>query len=165
MPRPQFIICSQSTAIDQDSNSLSIFNVMEGISIHLGNEHPQQAEDFKPGNVLNTLNFRVVAVWMREENDSPKDEYDYEFYIHPPGEAEKEMSKGTFHFTSVFQRFQMHVFRDRPWQASGMLKVICKIRKRATEANKKHPQQTYQQEYAFPVTVNDHRKEPNPELN
>lgn len=164
MPRPQFIICSQSTAIDQDSNALSIFNVMEGVNIHLGNE-PEPDPDFKPGHVLSSLNFRVVAVWMREDGDSPKDEYDYEFYIHPPGEEEKEMSKGTFHFTSLFQRFQMHVFRDKPWKASGLLRVICKIRKRSTEANKKWPHQTHQQEYLFPVTVSDHRKEPNPELN
>ncbi len=165
MPRPQFIICSESSSVDQEANRLSIFNVMDGIAVFIGDGDKQspQRPDINPVTALNSLNFRVLAVWMRiDPDDNPKDEYDYEFLIDAPGEQEKQMGSGTFRFTSPVYRLQMHVFRDRPWKETGIVKIICRISKRPDESQKKWQQRSYQQEYWFQVTVNHVQKDEAP---
>lgn len=157
MPRPQFIICAESSSVDQEANRLSIFNVMDGIAVFIsdGDSTSPQRPDINPVTALNSLNFRVLAVWMRiDSDDSPKDEYEYEFLIDAPGEEQKPMGSGVFRFDSPVYRLQMHVFRDRPWKETGIVKITSKIKKRATEENRKWPQRSYQQEYWFQVTVN-----------
>lgn len=162
MPRSQFIICSESSSVDQEANRLSIFNVMDGISIFIrdGDSLSPKQLEINPLHAINTLNFRVIAVWMRlDPQDSPKDEYEYEFLINAPGEPEKQMGSGTFQFTSPIYRLQILVFRDRPWAANGMVKVCSKIRKRSQSGQKQWANQTFQQEYWFPVTVDHVQKE------
>ena len=164
MPRPQFIVCAESSAVDQEANRLSIFNVMDGITVFIsdGNSHSTVRPEINPVTALNSLNFRVIAVWMRiDPDDSPKDEYDYEFTLNAPGEPEKQISAGTFQFSSPMYRLQLLVFRDKPWTETGMVKIVSKICKRSSDEKKRKWQnQSYQQEYWFPITVNHVQKEP-----
>ena len=163
MPRPQFIICAESSSVDQEMNRLSIFNVVDGVTIIVrdGDSDAPSQPEFNPLIALNSLNFRVIAVWMRGEDDDPKHEYNYEFWIEPPGEPETQIGEGTFKFTTPVYRIQLHVLRGNPWLQTGNVKVTSKIR-RHVEADRKHRQQVYHQDFWFPVTVSHVRKDEPP---
>jgi hypothetical protein len=65
MPIPLYILCAESSAIDAQRNSLSVFNVIEQIQLVKIEEGAQAL----PPGARPVPTVRIIAVWGREEND------------------------------------------------------------------------------------------------
>lgn len=128
MPRPLYIVCSESAAVDQDSNRVSLFNVVEGLEVTLQTIPSEQRLTF-----VKTLGFRGIAVWMRSEDDDPEDDYEFELAARAPGDTEENVfADGKFKFTKRNHRFNVHIGVHKPWTESGMFVFISRIRKVGT---------------------------------
>ena len=82
MARPAYMVFSQSGAVDQATNSISFFNVIEGIE---GRAH-MDGQPVPPGASLG-LNARLAAVWMKEEGDTPDVSFDGDITCTAPSGA------------------------------------------------------------------------------
>jgi len=127
MPKPVYIICSQSGTVDQATNLVSLFHVVESLYVR-----PETPEYPTP-----SLTFRTTAVWMRAERDGPDDEYESEFLLHLPGQQPESPPgfTGRFRFTQYFHRLVLDLTLVRSPDAGGIrfstpgiLRVECRIR-------------------------------------
>lgn len=126
MPHKHYIVCSQSASVDQDTNAISLFHVLDGFDVFLGVTKPPEG---MRGDPLEAIRIRCVAVWMRLPDESPKEVFDYQLIVEAPGEPEIIISEGEFTFPKAFHRFQAGITRSKPWTVGGMVKFIAQIRK------------------------------------
>lgn len=128
MPRPLYIVCSESAAIDQDTNRASLFNVVEGLQVTVVPKPSGEGVAF-----VKTLDFRGIAVWMRNEDDDPEDEYEFELAARAPGDADENVfGDGKFKFTKRLHRFNVLIGVHKPWTESGMFVFTSRIRRVGT---------------------------------
>src|SRR5215831_11683652 len=78
MPRPAYIVCSQLGSIDQYTNSISCFNIVEGLGAIAAPDGPDgqpatRGETFPP--------IRIVATWLRDEDESPDQTFESEIWV------------------------------------------------------------------------------------
>ena len=92
MARAAYIVFSQSGSIDEATNGISFFNVIEGVE----GSTPIEGEKVPPGTSLG-LKARLVATWMKEEGDTPDVKYEGEIICTSP--------KGTPIFAGEFPAF------------------------------------------------------------
>ena len=71
MPKPVYIICSESGSEDKTTSLVSHFKVLEQIEIR---EPPKPPEGGTI--VIGPLNFQMVAVWTAAEGDDPDQKYE-----------------------------------------------------------------------------------------
>lgn len=128
MLRPVYIIASQSTAEDKLTNLMSLFSVFESVEFHaepISGNHPMPAQQF-----------RVVAVWMREEGDEAI-EFEQQFRFHRPGLGIEEVSApAQFRFESPerwLHRFMLICNSFPPVSASGIFEVESRVRRVGSE--------------------------------
>ena len=76
MPKPVYIICSESGAEDKLTSMLSYFNIVE--SLILTTPPPGQVRPFR---------FRVFGVWSREDGDEVTQDYETQFVVFMPPEG------------------------------------------------------------------------------
>jgi hypothetical protein len=125
MPKPAFIICSESGSEDRVTGLVSLFKVIERIELH---ERPD-SEEGRP-IVLNPLPFQVVAVWALSEDENADQEYEFEHKLTLPSGKEATLQSGTFFFERgrPRHRFTVIVNGFMP-QDAGLLRVENRIRK------------------------------------
>jgi hypothetical protein len=127
MPRPVYILCSESGSEDAQTRLLSHFNTIERIRIA-----PLPAEIVQPGKPIPipSVALRATAVWMSNEEDSPEQEYEYQmaFYLPPDGE-EQLVLEGRFFFDADKPLYRMVVLGMwPPFRAPGVLRIESRIR-------------------------------------
>lgn len=149
MPRPLFVICAQSSAIDQNTNLLSLFQILDGYQVHI-KKADAPAPTLAVGPQPHQLGFVGIAVWRRTDADSPDDSYEYEILTQSPDEDEEQIrNTGTFKFTTRHQRFQVFIHITKPWTRSGVFVFSSRIRKVGSS-------DWIRQDYQIPVDVTEH---------
>jgi hypothetical protein len=94
MPKPVYILCSESGSEDKATSLVSHFNVIEQIELR---EFPKPPEGFPP--MVQPLSMQITAVWMRAEGDDPDQEYEFKITIFlPPDGKELPAGAGTVLF-------------------------------------------------------------------
>jgi hypothetical protein len=131
MPRPVFIACAQIATQDRDTTLLSLTNVIEQIAVswHL------QTDKGKPIKMIHMVTFSAVAVWGKEEGDTPDTEYEAEMVIRYAG-IDRANKLPNFRFDPVedaLHRFVTHVTMEPP-ETSGTVLAECRVRELGTEA-------------------------------
>jgi hypothetical protein len=130
MPKPIFIVCSESGSADKYSNDVSIFNVLETLvfSSPATNESGRVARDID--------HVRITALWRADE-DSSNGEYYHEFLIRIPGREDIKVAGSAFLFRRNNHRFICDAFLPRgdcaPQETCDML-FISRIRSVGEEA-------------------------------
>jgi hypothetical protein len=119
------MICSESGAEDAGTRLVSIFNVIEKVQVPRTPEPPPGAAVA----VLRALPFRVLSVWMRTEEDTPGEPYEFQVALRHPGQAEAAVvARGHFAFIDLLSRVVLAgPFPLGP--ATGILWVECRIRR------------------------------------
>src|SRR5947209_8718216 len=75
MARPRYMICSEGQSVDQLTSLASHFNIIEKLTAVAGSE-------VAPGAVqTGSIKVWLAAVWMREEDDQPEDDFEFELSI------------------------------------------------------------------------------------
>lgn len=124
MPSPVYILCSQAGVEDKTTRLLSHFNVLERISVAIA--RPQERDAVR--QPLLHYFFRLVAVWLREEDDQEMVTYEAEIAIRPPVGDETIIGKTEFTFgQGKFHR----LYLNAPFPESitpGLLRMECRIR-------------------------------------
>lgn len=126
MPRPVYIICSESGAVDGATNLVSHFSVLEQISFRRRPDE-EKLEDRPPA----LFKCRVVAVWLKTEDDVVGRDYESQIVLVSPPEG-KETIVGQQHFTFAsdkwLQRFIADLVGPFPATGSGTLWIKHRIR-------------------------------------
>ena len=131
MPRAVYILCSESGAVDRYTGLVSHFHVYETAQV-IEEERPVVTEGpserrGQPMEVLTTI--RVTAVWMRNEDDDPHQEYEHRLVIYLPGDEDGDVvGEGTFVFSRPLHRFAA-TLHAKPFSRSGIFRVESRVRK------------------------------------
>lgn len=124
MPRPVYIICSESGVTDRVTGLVSFFNTLETITTTLTilPKNSDRSAEYQQ------LSFFTAAVWMQEEGEEQDQEYEYQTVLRIPGaHQENVVAQGTFKFSAPLQRIQITI-RGRPFMVPGILYVESRIR-------------------------------------
>jgi hypothetical protein len=117
MARPVYIICSLSGSEDKRTGLLSHFNVIEKLQII--------AIPIKPDDKVQapSITFRMVAVWMRGDEDTNQ-EFEYEVVaLMPPENKEVHGTKGKFVFEKPLQRLTVEFIGSPPFAGAGIMYI------------------------------------------
>ena len=126
MPRPVYIICSESGSDDLRTGLASFFNIIEKIQVA---RHPAQLSP-KGSFPLPVTPFRVTAVWMEEKDDKPSQEYEYEMRLVLPPAIVVTPLEGKFTFEAGRILYRMSIIGALPaFAESGMFVAESRIRK------------------------------------
>jgi len=150
MPIPVYVMCSASGAVDQRTNLVSLFNIIEAIQVYAEGA-PDEEIRSQPGRG-NTL--FVMAVWMREESDPPGAKYDGEVVLLAPnGDVLVAAGAGAFEFPpdDLFYRFQVPNFPLVGFPSLGVSRVEARIRLTGTNE--------WLAPQSFPFIVRESKKE------
>jgi hypothetical protein len=127
MPEPVYLICAESGAEDKQTDILSLFNIVERLVITP--MPPVDGVVLVPPQVL-----RVVAVWMRNENDGPEDEFEQQMVFSPPAGAASVMTGVTpFRFEKLLHRFTVKMNIALAFAGPGMFWVETRVRRRGAD--------------------------------
>jgi len=136
MPKPVYILCSESGSEDKITGLVSLFNLIEKIQI-------VKREQNEP---VPSLSLRVTATWARGEDELDQlFEFETAAYL-PPDNDEMMLGKGEFRFTMPFQRITMRMQGSLVFQGPGMLRIENRIRRAGTD-------EWFRQEYPILVEV------------
>lgn len=122
MPKPVYMLCAESGAVDRFTNLVSVYNIFERIQI----ADAIPSSGLQRAAHIGSLNIRIISVVMREDADEGRD-FDFELSIHLPQENPTIMQAGVFQFKSIYHRFLVDfvgVAKLKP----GNLEVFCKIK-------------------------------------
>ena len=126
MPRPVYIICSESGAIDEATNLVSHFSVLEQITFRRRPDEEKLAD--RP---LALFRCRVVAVWMKTDDDVIDRDYESQVVlVDPPEGKETIVGEQRFRFAADkrLQRFIADLVGHFPAEGSGTLWIKHRIR-------------------------------------
>lgn len=140
MPRPAYIICSRTGALDQYTNSVSCFNIIEALNVSkMETEKVESKDEGSPeGKSAVTLpirvqsfGMRVLAVWIKEESDSSKDEFEAQIVFRLENTPIDLMIVGfpNFHFEKRMHRLVAPEVPVPPVPDLGLLLVECRVRR------------------------------------
>ena len=119
MPKPVYLICSQSGAQDKDSGLLSVFQIIEKI---------QFSKTLLP-NAIPMIQMQISAAWMREPSDiGVQFQFDTTVFI-PPDDTVFEAGSGEFVFDGHFQRITGRIIGFLPIQGAGVMRVRHRVRR------------------------------------
>lgn len=103
MVRPRYLICCESRIVDRATGLITHYNVLDELSVTIAASKAQTA-------AMPLLKFVMTSVWMRETEDEPEDTYEFETYMHVPGEEEARcIHKGQFQFGQS-RSYRLEVF-------------------------------------------------------
>lgn len=137
MPRPIYMICSDSGAVDRQTGRVSHFNVVDMFTITI-DESVQPASEAQVAAAIETsiLNIQVVAAWGLDEHEDSKQEYEIQFASHRPGEDRETASEVMpFSLEKSLNRMVVNVgIGGNPKTISGFWRFESRIRPKGTEA-------------------------------
>src|SRR5258708_29398474 len=106
MPKPVYIICAEKTSIDQETNLVSFFNVIDSLNIDFWGPDSAPPQPRQIG----IMGAKVVASWAKVSSDEGK-EFEGEMLIETP--TGDEVSTGLLEFKfekgKLFHRFVMTI--------------------------------------------------------
>src|SRR5580693_9354611 len=110
MPRPGYLICSASGAVDEATKLASAFNIVETLHVFPVQPEPNQSV------MVNMPPLRIMAHWLRDDQDLPEVEFEVLFSAQfPNSNAERELTRTTFRFAGRTQRVNI-----LGWQAAQL---------------------------------------------
>ncbi len=126
MPRPGYILCAASGALDEYTNIVSLFGIAEAIQF--------QNVQAVPGIVttVRELHVRIVATWFRGEGDADDGEFQAQIVGHfPQQEAPLVLAEfAPFRFVHPLHRIIVPEITFPPILAPGFLRIECRLRRR-----------------------------------
>ncbi|MBY0525064.1 MAG: hypothetical protein K2R98_16790 [Gemmataceae bacterium] len=143
MPRPLYIICSESGSEDKLSGLVSFYRVIDAFQIH----KTKKGQPPPPTGAL-TVPLRVTAAWRRSQDDVPTQEWDFQFvFKFSPGDKVDVVSEGQFTFDKGTRRFVL-VLPGIAFNSPGTFQVESRIRRSGDP-----PGEWISQDY--PISVDD----------
>ena len=139
MAIPVYIICSESGSVDQITNNVSLFSVIEKL-FYVKIEHPDDYKKLPKQPPL--ANVRSTAVWKREESEAGTT-FEHQTLMLLPGEEKPSIvAEGSFVFKGTTHRM---IYDFGPVSFNeGTVRIESRIRELGQE---KWQSQTYE----FPV--------------
>jgi hypothetical protein len=125
MPKPGYIICSASGAVDQYVNSVNVFGVYDVVTIK---DVPKEQLE---ASSLRTLPMRITVAWVREANEDEDATYESQVHISLPGSTKPDilLEFEPFSFKAPVHRLFVPQMRVPPAQQPGELLIECKVRR------------------------------------
>ena len=125
MPKPVYIICSESGTQDKNTGLVSLFNIVEKFQI--SEISPEQKQKGLGGNAPVV---RMIAVWMRSQEDENQGfEYEVVLFV-PPNDREVGGGPGgRFQFTHPLHRLTMTLVLPSGFEGAGVMRVENRVRK------------------------------------
>jgi hypothetical protein len=126
MPKPLYILCSESGSDDKTTSMVSIFNVLEQIELRQAPKTPEGGLQIFPG-----LSLYVVAAWAATPEDDPEESFQYVLSLFlPPKDEVIDLLNGTFKFDKP--RFRMAaVLKGVQFRGPGIFRAESKIKRQA----------------------------------
>lgn len=157
MARPLFTICCQSCSVDQDTNMLSVFHILEGLDLTVDSSTAEpipkdtvailEEKKKNPRLRVPSLSFVGISVWCRDKFDTADQEYEFEVLLAKPGEDEPMVVEtGRLKFIRRAHRFMVHFDVNNPWNKSGECRFEVRLRKPGKP-------EWLSQDYLFEVSV------------
>jgi hypothetical protein len=164
MPLPAYVILSDSGSVDQLTHRVSIFNIVEAFNVALQEELVSAAPNSQPqpnaGIETNapatgierripiTTKTRIVTAWMKEEGDTPQDNFDLQVAcIAPDGSEFFYTQVTTFAFTLWFHRLNVEAPPIPGFPQLGVYRLESRLRRTG--------QQEWQWRQSFPFVVQE----------
>ncbi len=125
MPKPVYILCSESGSEDKTTDLVSHFKVLEQIELRELPKPPEGAT-----LVIPWLSFQMVAVWAAAEDDDLDQKYECTttFFL-PPDNQEQFVGMRIFSFEGQKRRVRQTAnFIGLALKAPGLLRIENKIR-------------------------------------
>lgn len=139
MPTPAYILFARDVEKDQSTNLISLTSVVERMVIDL-DRIPDRARDKTNGQVMLPVQFRGVAVWLRDKGDEGKTFESELVFINPNGDEDVK-AHSEFEFAAPFlQRFFLKIASIPMVTESGILTVESRVRRKG---NKRWKSQSY----------------------
>jgi hypothetical protein len=147
MPRPLYIFCAASGSIDQYTNAVSLYGLIESITYTELKPPPDQP----PGTIVvaRPLSMRVVAAWLKEDGDSPEQTFEADLIAFAPRQDQPLITSQfpPFKFSAPVHRLIVPELSIPPdvdvATVRGLLRFVSRLR-RAGETD-----WTWTQEYAM----------------
>jgi len=146
MARPIFIVCSNGVSIDRATNFLTMFQVLEGYTSTISETPEPVPVTESVRAIVGDIRFFVTAVWMREPEETPEDEFEYELAITSPGQERQVFDHQHCKIPKNFFRITAGLQKSSPWDQAGIVSVECRLRKLPDGEWKT-------QEFPIPITV------------
>jgi len=143
---PLYIICSETSVQDKESNLLTLCNVIEKLTI-TGPSSPGM-DSQRP--IVPILRLHATAVWIREEGDEGR-EFEARFTITPPGQPPIDLPLTKFKIPSPAHLQRLRFVYDGPpfFTAGGVLTITSQVRPAGSDS----PWRS--QAYVIPVEVDE----------
>jgi hypothetical protein len=105
MPRSAYVIMANSGSVDQYSDKVSLFEVVETYTV--------TRRESRTGNSNTTFpskSHRIIAVWLREESDGPNDLFEGQVACIAPDTTELSVGNwADFSFTQPYYRWNIEL--------------------------------------------------------
>src|SRR2546429_3978101 len=129
MPRPIYIIGSESGSEDKVTGLVSLYHVIDRIVLH--NIPKDGTTEAVPADAqvisVGSLNLQVTAVWMRTSGDEDQ-EFEFETILYqPPDEKPLTVGAGTFKFIRPFHRLTAKIYGLPLFSGGGVLRIVNRI--------------------------------------
>jgi hypothetical protein len=137
------MICSEAQSVDQLTNFASHFNVVEKLTAISG---PTTSPGSLPPAPIKVW---LSAVWMREEDDQPRDDFEFELLVTMPAREAQIIQSGNFSFgDAAFSRFQAEITLAPPGPdlQPGLIVFQSRVRKAGAPSWKS-------QEFVIPLEI------------
>jgi hypothetical protein len=134
MPKPGYMICSQSGSLDQFANAVSCFYIMEVIQFFkMPPGQPGQKVKFTgpPSGIPRPIFMRLAATWLKEETDSLEQAFVSQVVARFPNQSEESLIAEfvEFSFLEPMHRLIIPEMLLPPPICSGIIILECKVRR------------------------------------
>jgi len=130
MPRPRYIVCSETRIVDRETGLCTYCNVADGLTFS-SSQDPRSVEPRQ--RLARAFRMYVSATWLRSTDSESQYDFEFETRIHIPGGKDPiPMTNGMFRFDKVSHRIETAVLfpLDLPGKPEqGIMDIECRIRK------------------------------------
>ncbi len=124
MPKPVYILCSESGSEDKATSLVSHFNVIEQIELR----ETRAPSESQTTRVFLPFALQVTSVWARAEADEPDQEFEFVISLFlPPDGNEVSLATGRWSFDKLRFRLTCHIGALQ-LKGSGQLRAESKMR-------------------------------------
>jgi len=163
MPRPVYILFCDSGSVDNHTNRVSLFNVIEIFKVLLNpteGAEDQVKSTIEAGTRISSKlggGQRVTAVWMREDGDTPDAVFETQLTcLAPDGTSLFSSPMLTFSFKTWFQRFDVYSLHIPGFPSLGVYAIESRVRRVG--------EQEWQWRQSFPFVVEEFKPAPTKSL-
>ena len=125
MPRPVFMICSEMASENKKDNQLSIFGVIEMLTLQIA---AKEGATVPPPE--RSIKSRIIAAWLKEEADEGV-EFEEQVVFHLPGATDEVVAaEQRFRFDDemCIHRISLQMLGWPPMATPGLFRIECRVR-------------------------------------